>query len=116
MVAREHLAARALEMGQRLRDGLLALQRRFEIIGDVRGRGLLIGVELVEDRETRKPAHRLGLAITRACLVRGLNMNIRQVPTRGAVWRIAPPLTVSPEEIDKGLTILEEALSECAPA
>ncbi len=110
VLAQENLAARAAEMGAYLRQGLLALQERFEIIGDVRGRGLLIGVELVKDRETREPAHALGLQITRECMARGLNMNIRQVPTRGAVWRIAPPLTVSRDEIDTALSIIEEAL------
>lgn len=113
VLAQEDLAARAAEMGDYLRRGLLALQERFEVIGDVRGRGLLIGVELVKDRETREPAHALGLEITRECMARGLNMNIRQVPTRGAVWRIAPPLTVSRQEIDTALSILEEALVGC---
>ena len=47
-----------------------------------------------------------------ACFDKGLSMNIRRRPERGAVWRIAPPLTVSRAEIDRALSILDEALAE----
>ena len=113
VLERDRLAARAAEMGDYLRAGLTALQQRFECIGDVRGRGLLIGVEIVNDRETREPAPELGASISRRCLELGLSMNIVQLPGLGGVFRIAPPLTVSRDEIDSGLTILEQALAEC---
>lgn len=116
VLANEQLAANARVMGERLKNGLVDLQNRYEVIGDVRGQGLLIGVELVKDRETREPFHQLGLKITRRCMDLGLSMNIRQVPTRGSVWRIAPPLTVSAEEIDRGLAIIDQALRECTAA
>ena len=109
----EGLAARAREMGAYLKDGLSALQQRYEAIGDVRGRGLLLGVELVKDRERRTPHHDLSNRITRRCLELGLGMNIRAVAgAASAVWRIAPPLTVSRAEIDLGLEILDQALRE----
>jgi len=111
---RDRLAARAAELGEYLRDGLGSLQQRYECIGDVRGRGLLIGVEIVEDRETRAPAADLGAAISRRCLELGLSMNIVQLPGLAGVFRIAPPLTVSRDEIDSGLAILGQALAECA--
>ena len=61
----------------------------------MRGMGLLRGIELVKDRETREPHHELGALTTQRCLELGLSMNIRRRPERGSVWRIAPPLTVT---------------------
>jgi 2,2-dialkylglycine decarboxylase (pyruvate) len=83
---------------------------RFECIGDVRGRGLLLGMEIVKDRRTKEPADGLGAKITRECMNLGLSMNIVQLPGMGGVFRIAPPLTVREEEIDLGLELLGEAI------
>jgi 2,2-dialkylglycine decarboxylase (pyruvate) len=112
VIAEEKLVQRANTMGAYLRSRLEDLQQRHEAIGDVRGLGLLLGVELVEDRQTRKPAHRLGALTTQKCLERGLSMNIRRRPERGSVWRIAPPLTVSQAEIDRAVEILDGALAD----
>ena len=71
-----------------------------------------LGVELVRDRASRAPAHELGDLTTRKCFEKGLSMNIRRRPERGSVWRIAPPLTVSHDEIDRATAILDEALRE----
>jgi 2,2-dialkylglycine decarboxylase (pyruvate) len=108
----EGLNQRAAGMGERLRQGLETLKARHEIIGDVRGHGLLQGVELVKDRETREPDAERGRAITDACMARGLSMNIVAVGGMAAVWRIAPPLNVKPEEIDCGLEILDAAIRD----
>lgn len=110
VVERDGLVARANLMGERLRNGLLRLQERFECIGDVRGRGLLLGMEVVKDRVTKEPADGLGAKITRECMNLGLSMNIVQLPGMGGVFRIAPPLTVSEAEIDLGLGLLEQAI------
>ena len=99
-------------MGAYLRARLLDLQQRHEVIGDVRGLGLLLGVELVQDRASKTPAHQLGALTTEKCFEKGLSMNIRRRPERGSVWRIAPPLTVSHDEIDRATAILDEALRE----
>ncbi len=109
---REHLIERARKQGDYLRRGLLELQQRHEAIGDVRGLGLLLGVELVRDRATREPYHELGALTTQRCFELGLSMNIRRRPERGAVWRIAPPLTGSNGEIDRAISILDQALTE----
>ena len=114
VIARDRLSERALEMGGYLKSGLLEMQQRHECIGDVRGRGLLVGVEIVADRETRTPAPELGSRVSRRCLELGLSMNIVQIPGLAGVFRIAPPLTVSPDEIDSGLAILDQAITECA--
>jgi 2,2-dialkylglycine decarboxylase (pyruvate) len=112
VIAEENLNERALVMGKYLQDGLLALQQRHEIIGDVRGYGLLQGVELVKDRHSREPDAALGRKITRRCMELGLSMNIVSVGVMSAVWRIAPPLTVSKDEIDRGLEIMDQAIGE----
>ncbi|WP_312207094.1 aspartate aminotransferase family protein [Pseudomonas kuykendallii] len=110
VVERDGLVQRANLMGARLRNGLLALQERFDCIGDVRGRGLLLGMEIVKDRQSKEPASELGSAITRECMKLGLSMNIVQLPGMGGVFRIAPPLTVSEAEIDLGLELLGQAM------
>ena len=112
-IEQENLIDRARESGQYLRDGLHALQQKYEVIGDVRGEGLLLGVELVKDRHRREPHHELGAATTNRCFELGLSMNIKRRPERGSVWRIAPPLTVSRAEMDRGLEILDRALKHC---
>ena len=112
VIADEQLVARANTMGAYLRARLQELQQRHEVIGDVRGLGLLLGVELVQDRMSRLPAHALGALTTQKCFEKGLSMNIRRRPERGSVWRIAPPLTVSTDEIDRATAILDEALRE----
>jgi 2,2-dialkylglycine decarboxylase (pyruvate) len=109
----QDLNHRALEMGEHLAAGLRSLQDKHEIIGDVRGFGLLQGVELVKDRETRKPDAETGGAITRRCMQLGLSMNIVSAGAgMAAVWRIAPPLTVTRAEIERGIAILDQAIDD----
>jgi len=110
IVERDRLAHRAAVAGARLEAGLRALQQRFECIGDVRGRGLLLGVEIVKDRRSKESAPELGARIARRCMELGLSMQIVQLPGMGGVFRIAPPLTVSDSEIDLGLDLLGRAI------
>jgi 2,2-dialkylglycine decarboxylase (pyruvate) len=111
-VLAEELPARAQALGARLRTGLAELQRRHDAIGDVRGRGLLLGVDLVADRDTRAAAPEYSTAVTTRALELGMNVNIVKFPGFGSVLRIAPPLTATPEEIDLGLEILDKALTD----
>ena len=108
----EDLAERAKTLGARLKGHLRDLQARHEAIGDVRGRGLLLGVEVVADRETREPGHDLILQLTDRCFELGLNVN--RVGGPHSVWRIAPPLTISEAEIDRAVAIIDQALGELA--
>lgn len=111
VIERDNLVEHANVAGLRLKSGLHALQERFECVGDVRGRGLLLGVEIVKDKKSKRAAPELGSAITRNCMNLGLSMNIVQLPGVGnGVFRIAPPLTVSNHEIDLGLDILKHAI------
>ena len=115
-IEQERLLTRSREMGEYLAERLHELQSRHAEIGDVRGMGLLRGIELVKDRETREPNHALGALTTARCLELGLSMNIRRRPERGSVWRIAPPLTVTREDIDLAMTIFDQALTETKAA
>jgi 2,2-dialkylglycine decarboxylase (pyruvate) len=110
VMARDNLVQQAITRGKRLKDGLLALQQRFECIGDVRGRGLLLGLEVVTDRHTKAPGFELGAKIMEEAMVRGLSMNIVKLPGMGGVFRIAPALTVSDAEIDRGVEIMADAI------
>ncbi|WP_329100706.1 aspartate aminotransferase family protein [Micromonospora sp. NBC_01699] len=112
VLERDKLDAAATDLGAFLRQGLVELAGRHEVIGDIRGRGLLIGLELVLSRETREGADELGAAVTRRCLELGLHMNVVQMPGMGGVFRIAPPLTCTREELAEGLDILDRAIGE----
>jgi 2,2-dialkylglycine decarboxylase (pyruvate) len=111
-VLADGLAARAAELGERLRAGLEELGRRHEAVGDVRGRGLMLGVDLVTDRDSRTPDAAYGVAVTARCLELGLNVNIVKFAGLGSVLRIAPPLTIAAEDVDLGLEILDRALAD----
>jgi 2,2-dialkylglycine decarboxylase (pyruvate) len=116
VVERDGLVAPATARGNRLREGLLSLQQRFECIGDVRGRGLLLGLEIIVDRQSKAPGFELGARIMEETMRRGLSMNIVKLPSMGGVFRIAPPLTVSEAEIDRGLEIMSEAIQAATSA
>lgn len=108
-----HMADRARELGGYLKEQLLALQQEHECIGDVRGKGLLLGMEIVADRESKTPAPELGNQISDRCLELGLSMNIVRVKGYGGVFRIAPPLTITKAEIDLAISILDQAIRDC---
>jgi 2,2-dialkylglycine decarboxylase (pyruvate) len=112
ILERDALDQRAQKLGDHLRRGLLELRDHHEAVGDVRGRGLLQGLELVVDRATKQGADRLGAAVTRRCLALGLHMNVVQLPGMGGTFRIAPALTSTEEEITLGLEMLDQALTE----
>jgi len=113
ILTRDTMAQRAQEMGAYLKTQLVALMSRHACIGDVRGKGLLLGMEIVKDRESKQPDPELGSRISEECLRLGLSMNIVRVKGYGGVFRIAPPLTVTQEEIDLGVSMLDQAISNC---
>jgi len=111
VIEEDGLVERAHERGDYLLAALRELQARHEQIGDVRGRGLLVGLELVEDRESREPANALGAAVTAECLERGLSMNIVRAGSSANCFRMAPPLSITEDEIDLAVSILDESLA-----
>jgi 2,2-dialkylglycine decarboxylase (pyruvate) len=110
IILRDRLTERAARLGERLKAGLRALQQRYECIGDVRGRGLLLGLDLVKDRRTKAPDPDLAQGVARHCLELGMMTSV----VRGGfgIFRIAPPLTIEPAEIDLGLEIFDKALGK----
>jgi 4-aminobutyrate aminotransferase-like enzyme len=104
------LMINAAETGAYLRAKLEETKAKFPLIGDVRGMGLLQGVELVEDRETRKPA-----AAALGALMESLRENgllIGKGGTYGNVLRISPPLNISKSDVDEFTLRLEASLKQ----
>jgi 4-aminobutyrate aminotransferase-like enzyme len=111
IVERDGICQRAVERGAQLREGLLKLQQKYWCIGDVRGRGLLQGIEIISDAKTKAPGPDLGQAVSDRAMACGLSCNVVNLPGMGGVFRLAPPVTVSAEEIEEGLRILDESFA-----
>jgi 4-aminobutyrate aminotransferase-like enzyme len=109
IVVRDNLVQRSREAGSKLHAGIQKLKERYGCIGDVRGRGLMAGIEIVSNRETKAPALDLGNRLSDRMMELGLSANIATISTFGGVFRIAPPITITDDELELGLGILEEA-------
>lgn len=112
ILVEEKMQERARTMGGYLKAQLLDLQEQYECIGEVRGRGLLLGMEIVKDRMTKEPDPELGSRIAEKCLENGLSMNIVRIKGYGGVFRIAPPLTITKEQLEEGVAILDQSIRE----
>src|SRR5437870_11636893 len=108
-ILRENLPAKARQDGEHVLARLHALQEKFPIIGDIRGIGLMIGLELVSD-EALTPAAVQADAIRASCLERGVLVGVGGV--YGNVVRIQPPLVIARDQLDYALDVLERALAE----
>jgi 4-aminobutyrate aminotransferase len=104
----EQLLPHVGTMGERMLAGMRRLQQRYPVIGDVRGRGLMIGVELVKDPVTREPYPELVDRLTERAFRKGLLL----LGAGKSVIRLAPPLVLDEYDVDTGLGILEECLAE----
>jgi 4-aminobutyrate aminotransferase-like enzyme len=108
IVLRDNLAKNALALGNWLKDGLIKLKETYGIIADVRGRGLLIGVQIEACHGSTSCT--VGKELTRCLLDRGLWVNMQIHKGQNCVLRIGPPLVSTREQIDEGLRIFEQAL------
>jgi 4-aminobutyrate aminotransferase len=97
----------AAAMGEYALDALEEIQARHPSMGDVRGKGLMIGVEFVKDKQTKEPAKEISDRVVELTFERGLLM----LSCAKSVIRVAPPLSISKSEIDEGLKIFEEAVT-----
>jgi 4-aminobutyrate aminotransferase/(S)-3-amino-2-methylpropionate transaminase len=104
----ERLVEKGARIGDELRSGLLALQQRVPAIGDVRGLGAMLAIELVTDRATKAPDAALAQRVIERALDRGLIL-LKCGPHKNVV-RFLPPLITTSEEIQRALGIVEEAL------
>jgi 4-aminobutyrate aminotransferase-like enzyme len=111
IVEKYDLVGNAERQGAYFKGELEELKNRYEIVGDARGLGLLLGLEIVRDKESRERAPDLVHAIESRCIQNGL---ILFTGRRGNIIRIAPPLVITREEIDRALAILEDAIQYAA--
>jgi len=114
----EGLLANTKAMGERLMTNLLALQERHKVIGDVRGRGLFWGAELVRDPTTREPLpEKQVAAVVAATLARGvqIGMTNRSLPGLNNTLCLSPALIATPDEIDQITDAIDGALGEVCP-
>jgi 4-aminobutyrate aminotransferase len=107
---RDGMVKNAADVGAHLMAGLKALAGKHPLIGDVRGRGLMIGVELVRDRQTKERAIEERDAIVSACFARGLLL----LGAGKNSIRFSPPLVLTREQADTAIAIFDQALSEVA--
>ncbi len=106
-VVERELVANAAAMGQRMLAGVRQLATRHETIGDVRGIGLMIGVEFVTDRTTREPNGQLLHDLVKNAFCRGLLL----LGCGRSTLRLAPPLVIDAQDIDTGLSMIDECLT-----
>lgn len=105
----ENLLQKAEVLGKKIRERLVAWQKRFEVIGEVRGLGPMLAIELVKDRETKKPAAEEASAVQKYCTDHGVVILI--CGTYNNVIRFLPPLVIADQELSKGLSVVEKALA-----
>ncbi len=102
------LSSMAVQKGNRIMKRLNEMKNAYEIIGDVRGIGMMIGIEFVKNRKTKEPAVKERDEILGRCFNNGLLL----LPSGTSVIRIAPPITIGDAALDSGLDILEDAIRE----
>ena len=104
----ENLPANAEKMGDYAMNRMRNMMQQHKIIGAVRGLGLLMGMELVKDRQTKEPAVEEAEQVMYSALSKGLNFKV----TMGSIITLTPPLTINKQEMDRALNILDECLKE----
>ena len=106
---REKLADQAAHKGERVMENLRTLSSNKVTVGEIRGKGLMIGIELVKDKQTKEPAAQESAAIRRMALERKVLLGLGG--SFGNVLRIQPPLTITDSELDHVVEIIQECLN-----
>jgi 4-aminobutyrate aminotransferase len=107
---KERLIANASDVGSHLAAGLKIVMQKYPTIGDVRGRGLMIGVEFVRDRATKEPATELRNAVVNAAFERGLLV----LGAGKSAIRFSPPLVLTREQAETAIQLFDSAIGEVA--
>ena len=110
MIENEGIQRNAFEMGAQLREGLQELECRHDLIGDVRGRGLMLGVEMVKDRKTKEPASEECARVFERC--KELGLIIGKGGLFGNILRIKPPMCIHEADVDFILAVLDQSLRD----
>jgi 4-aminobutyrate aminotransferase len=110
IIERDRLAERAAKLGRRLKRRLEEMKERHPTLGDVRGEGLLLGLEFVKDRKSKKPARTETAKIVYRAWELGLLTVF--VGTEGNVVELTPPMVITDQELDLGAAILERAIGD----
>lgn len=110
IIVDEDLPARAAHIERRIKDAFTAMAKDSDLIGDVRGRGVLLGIELVTDREKKTPADAQAEQIFKQCFDNGLIFQLRGTRGLRNVIRLVPPMTTTDDEVDRAMTIIHDAL------
>ena len=105
---REHLAEHAARMGDHMKKGLQQISGKSKHLGDVRGQGLVMGIEFVKDKQTKEPAPELIRQVIDRCAESGLIVG--SVGMYGNVIRVAPPLVITKEQADESLAVMEKVV------
>lgn len=105
----ENLLEKSEKLGAKVRARFEDFGKRFELVGDVRGLGPMMGLELVKDRETKEPASTEAKALVKFCIERGLIL--LSCGNFGNVIRTLMPLVITDEQLERGLAIMEEGLA-----
>jgi len=108
-IERDGLLDRAERVGGTLLAGLRDLQERYDVVGDVRGLGAMVAMELVDDRETKRPAQGAAGRVIEECYKQGLIA--LKAGTYDNVIRLLPPLTIGEDLVEEGLGLLEKAVA-----
>jgi 4-aminobutyrate aminotransferase-like enzyme len=108
IIAEEKLPENALKVGAYMKERLQKVQEKSQILGDVRGRGLVIGLEIVKDRESIEPAPDITMEIIRRAAQEGVIMG----RVAGNVIRVAPPLVITMEQAEEAVDILERVFAQ----
>lgn len=110
IVEEERLLDRAVELGQYMRERFEQMKQKYEIVGDVRGLGAMMAVELVKDRATKEPAPDETLAVIKECLANGVI--IAKAGLYGNVIRMLIPLVIKEDELKRGFDVIERAIAK----
>lgn len=111
IMERDQLAERSLEIGEKVMARYQEWERNYPIVGDIRGLGGMVGIEFVKDKETKEPYPEFVEKLIKKCAQQGLM--IENAGTYNNVIRFLAPLVMTDEQLEAGLTIMEEAVKTC---